>query len=504
MILVFSLINENGNELFQKFFVEKSYFSEFQFKTIFNSASKLLTIVNLTSKIDKSLYSSRIFTITNLLFHIVKYKTNFYLFITTKSYSSNEDAINYEKDYSNLVKKIDELIAQCTSNKPHFDLIQNNYFIQNTDGLLNQFNKYLNKKYEKIVQNVKRIDNIKVNNYFKKSKGKYLIVGSGSAGKSSIIAQFLSNWDQDKLKNIRPTVNKETHAHKDTLINHNFNLVDLGGQVQYTELHLKDPSLFEDVQTLIYVIDVQDTKKIDFTKNYLLDILGKLKENNERPYLSIFLHKYDPEIQSNLNYNLKEWIDWIDENIEDMDLEYSYYLTSIKDDSAREAFARTLLLTLPYWFLASTIKADLIIRSLNSLAPLFSEVKDSDMNNSDDIIRNEIFNQSILFGFAATKIIIEKWINHLINEESPISIEQENVQDIDIRFDNEKSLILMQFKCPLLTNSSYQEAIKYEGVCEITHGIITGLSRFIGLGNVELIQTQIRNKTEFCKCRISI
>jgi GTPase SAR1 family protein len=503
MILMFSLLNENGNEIYQKFYVEKSYFSDFQLKTIFNSAPKLLTIVNLTSKIDKSSYSSRIFTITNLLFRIIKFKSIFYLFITQKLFS-NEISKDIENSYSNLIKQIDELMILCTSNKPHFDLIQNNYFIQNTDGLLSQFNKYLIKSKEKIMQNIDSRNEKKVNNYYKKTKGKYLIVGTGNAGKSSILAQFLSNWDENELKNIRPTVNKEIHAHKDTLINHNFNLVDLGGQVQYTELHLKDPSIFRDVLTLIYVIDIQDTQKIDFTKAYLIDILKKLKDNGERPYVAIFLHKYDPEIQDNLNQKIKDWVNWIEITIKEFDLDYSYYLTSIKNESARESFARTLLFTLPYWFLATTIKEDLIIRSLNSLAPIFSELSNKKISDSDNIIRNELFNQSILFGFATTKIIIEKWINHLIRGITLVSSEQEKYKEVDIKFDNESAIILMQLKCPLLNNSEYEKVSEYDGVCEITHGIITGLSQFVGLGNVELKQTQIRNKTEFCKFTISI
>ena len=62
----------------------------------------------------------------------------------------------------------------------------------------------------------------------------------------------------------------------------------------------------------------------------------------------------------------------------------------------------------------------------------------------------------------------------------------------------------MQFKCPLLLSGQFNDATKYLAVCEITHGIITGLSQFIGLGSVEMTETQIRNKSSLCKFKILI
>jgi hypothetical protein len=116
--------------------------------------------------------------------------------------------INIEKDYSSLIKIIDDLIIQCTSHEPNFDIIHNNYFINNTESLIGQFNKYLFKLLNKPQNKNEFEDNQKIRSYYKKSFGKHLIVGSGNAGKSSIIVQFISNWDQDQLENIKPTFNK--------------------------------------------------------------------------------------------------------------------------------------------------------------------------------------------------------------------------------------------------------------------------------------------------------
>ena len=274
---------------FISFSSKKTYFSDIQIKTILNSTLRLLNIVELTSKTEKKKYSSRYFTITNLWIHIIKYKLFYYLFVTPTFYVSNNEPLNFENEYFTLIKQIDDLVNLCTSNSPHFELTQNNYFNINTESLLVQFNKFFVNQYTKLKSENQKLEEIKIKPSIKHKIGKYLVVGSASAGKSSIIAQFFLNWDENQLKNIRPTINKQISNFKDTLLDHNFNLIDLGGQVQYTEMHLKDPNLFADVHNLIYVIDVQDTKKVDFTKNYLMDLIQKLNHKNERLFRDLIM-----------------------------------------------------------------------------------------------------------------------------------------------------------------------------------------------------------------------
>lgn len=501
MILVFSLFNNENKEQFHKFFVEQNQLSDLQLSTIANSSVNLLNIVNSTSKINEEIYSSKVFTFTNLFFHVIKFKSYFYFFVTSKIYQLDQISIDIESDFKTLIKKIDEFVNLCTSQDPHFELNQNQYFYQKTENLLIQFNKYLIKRHPTLKAENEELQSQTIKSYFQKSFGKYLVIGSGSAGKSSIIAQFILNWDKKQIENIKPTINKEIHNFKDSLLNHNFNLVDLGGQIQYTELHLKDPSIFKDAHTLIYVIDIQDETKVDFTKKYLLDIIKKLKNLDERPYLSIFLHKFDPEKQKDLNVKIQAWIEWIESNISKMNLEYSYFLTSIKDDSAREAFARTLLFTLPYWFLTHTIKDDLIIRSFNSLSPMISKLNDNCKNEESELIENELFQQSIIFGITATKIIIKKWINHLLNKDRVVDTLEnlEEIDDIQIQFNKNEKIIKLKFACPLLKVSENNEIHNFPSVCKITHGLLTGLSQFINLGVVEMLETQIRDRSELCK-----
>lgn len=507
MILIFYILDKNKNELFKKFFVEKSYFSNLQIKTIMNTTSRLVNIVNLISKGEKVSYYSRMFTIANLWFHIIKYHHYFYVIVTPTMFIRNQKPFNMEKEYSDLIKQIEDSISQFTSRNPHFDLKQNQYFSKNVERLLNQFNIYFVKRYNKEVKYEEdKINKISKKKYIHDSKGKYLIVGPASAGKSSIIAQFFSNWSQEKLQNIRPTINKEINTFKDSLLNHSFNLVDLGGQVQYVEMHLRDPNLFLNINTLIYVIDIQDQQKMDFTKQYLLDIVEILKSTNEKPFISIFLHKFDPGLYDDMYNKVQHWIEWIDNKLGNIGLDYSYYITSIKDDSAREALARTLILTLPTWFLASSIKEDLIIRSINSLSPIIKDLDENLNNENNEMINKELFQQSTLFGFAATKIIINKWMNYLLNKQS-ISSSQDisnTIEDLVLRFNDKDSQLEIEFKCPLLLNDSYNNITNFTNVCEITHGIITGLSQFIGLGSVDMNKTQIRNKSKSCLFKIQI
>jgi hypothetical protein len=157
-----------------------------------------------------------------------------------------------------------------------------------------------------------------------------------------------------------------------------------------------------------------------------------------------------------------------------------------------------------------TIKEDLIIRSLNSLYPIISELKINKNSEDHEIIEKELFQESILFGFAATKIVINKWIKHLLSNknelEIPINSETNRAtsDQLIIKFSPKEALLNMQIKCPLLLNNEFDEINNFSSVCEITNGIITGLSQFIGLGTVSMIETQIRNKSEYCKFNISI
>ncbi len=76
-----------------------------------------------------------------------------------------------------------------------------------------------------------------------------------------------------------------------------FTRLDFGGQLQYREEYLKNPTKYiSGTDLLFYVIDAQDYDRYVETINYIDQILLFLKENQEYPPICILFHKFDPEL----------------------------------------------------------------------------------------------------------------------------------------------------------------------------------------------------------------
>jgi len=74
---------------------------------------------------------------------------------------------------------------------------------------------------------------------------------------------------------------------------------DFGGQESYRIDYLQDFSKnCEGVEKVIFVIDIQDFERYGLALQYLEDIIDRLKKENLHISLSIYLHKYDPNIKS--------------------------------------------------------------------------------------------------------------------------------------------------------------------------------------------------------------
>ena len=509
LILKFLLLNKSKSLLYFKDFVEKDYYSEFQLKTIEETYIRLLNIVEVLSKANKSQpITKKSYTITNLWINIFKSKGYFYVFITPSTFLKSGVPLNLENDFFDLIKSLESLIEQCSGTQPHFDLSMNKFFDNTVLIFIRKFNVAEITKIESLKLKETELINKSIENRFSKSlRKKYLILGVGAVGKSSIVSQFFDNWDLDQLENIKPTIFKSINNIEDNFLNHNFTLIDLGGQETYLQQHLLDDQLFLNLNTIIFVLDLQNEKKSSSTKKYFRDVLEILSLNKQKPFISVFLHKYDPELRLQMESTVEYWFNWLDSLFSEYLLPYSYYLTSIKDNSARESLARTIMLTIPNWFLALLIKKDLIYRSFNSLLPIISEVNYPTPEFNNELIREELFNSSIIFGQSITKIILQNWIAHLMKDES-YQVKLNDIADlkreIKIEFNEEAGLTELQFKCPLIEMNLDKKYTLNKDVCSITHGLLTGLCQFTGLGKVTMVETQIRHKSEFCSFTIML
>jgi len=138
---------------------------------------------------------------------------------------------------------------------------------------------------------------------------KIIFIGLDNGGKTSIVLS-LKGLNLMSLKSSNPTRGIETSNLN--INDEKFNIWDFGGQEQYRDIHLENfKNNFQEIDKIIYVIDIQDQKRYDLALEYLMKIMKKLGNQIDKIKFSFFLHKFDP--------NLKETHpDLTDEVIEDL------------------------------------------------------------------------------------------------------------------------------------------------------------------------------------------
>ena len=254
------------------------------------------------------------------------------------------------------------------------------------------------------------------------------------------------------------------------------------------------------MKTLIYVIDLIKPnleKNLDFFKK----IIQNLIFNHEKPIISLFFHKYDPSNKIGLFMNLESTLSAFMELISKelfKDFEIDYYITSIYDSTAKDALIRTMFYTLPISFLTRTIQNNLVIKAANSLYPILNDF-DRISNITDiNLIENELYTNSIPFGYEIAKVTVNDWMKYLVSKDESFKNKINQELFIDIEIETTSKDVIVCLKCPL------PEKLKqFPSICEITHGIFQGLGNYLGYSNTKLIQSEIRNKTEICKLKIS-
>ena len=124
---------------------------------------------------------------------------------------------------------------------------------------------------------------------------KILIIGLDNSGKSSIVLSIIGKMNLINYLSLDPTLgpditNFEAHDSK-------FNIWDLGGQISYREEYLENFDEFINGSSkIIFVIDIQDMQRYDLALEYLENVIKKIQQKNLDIDISIFLHKYDPDL----------------------------------------------------------------------------------------------------------------------------------------------------------------------------------------------------------------
>lgn len=137
---------------------------------------------------------------------------------------------------------------------------------------------------------------------------KIIIAGLDNAGKTSILTALNKKYNFHKdIISLAPTIRVEYQATE--FLNNQIVFWDMGGQEQYRKLYQEKQELyFTDTDLMVYIIDIQDTKRIGTSLAYLDMILHNFKKHKMDVPLIISFHKFDPEFRGN-----EEMVDQIEE-----------------------------------------------------------------------------------------------------------------------------------------------------------------------------------------------
>ena len=215
-----------------------------------------------------------------------------------------------------------------------------------TKNLMTKIEK-LKKKYPTLERTLKKtitisslVASAKENQEGLEVKGqKVLVAGLDEAGKTATLSKFGGRLGINETIATHPT--KGVVRMKFGSSNLNLILWDLGGQAQYRERYLSNPEqYFIQLDLLLYVIDVQNPERFDESLEYLDKILDSIIMLEEKPYILIFIHKFDPDIKSDPKIRLN--VELLKDNLNDLlkskdyDFDIEIYLTSIYSMISRE------------------------------------------------------------------------------------------------------------------------------------------------------------------------
>jgi len=141
-----------------------------------------------------------------------------------------------------------------------------------------------------------------LNMEIKKNKSKIIIMGLDNAGKTSIILSMQKDTNIMSFYKLKPTKGINRINFEDFATD--FNIWDFGGQEQFRDDYILDMNKHTiGAKKLIFTIDIQDKERFDLALEYFKKIIDSIKDKEESIELSIFLHKFDPNLETDKNIN---------------------------------------------------------------------------------------------------------------------------------------------------------------------------------------------------------
>ncbi|MHA1727776.1 MAG: ADP-ribosylation factor-like protein [Promethearchaeota archaeon] len=184
--------------------------------------------------------------------------------------------------------------------------------------------------------------------YLKKKETKVICVGLDNAGKTAILTGLGGKLGISKLGDLKPT--KKVERRRVSTSDLDLYIWDFGGQQEYRRNYLEKPEMyFIGTDLLIYVVDMQDPERYNESFDYLIEILDVIRLLGESPYLLAFMHKADPDILDDAEFQLNvEYVaDKLNYFLAELPYEYDIYTTSIYNFFTSEPrFSRVIKETL--------------------------------------------------------------------------------------------------------------------------------------------------------------
>jgi len=117
---------------------------------------------------------------------------------------------------------------------------------------------------------------------------KMILSGLDNAGKSSMLVVMKKMYQfEDTIHNLRPTAMIDYYNRK--FLGYSIDIWDMGGQEKFRERYLKRSMYFDELNVLIYLIDVTDTDRIHVSLQYLDQVLQILREGSYNKNEEIFV-----------------------------------------------------------------------------------------------------------------------------------------------------------------------------------------------------------------------
>jgi GTPase SAR1 family protein len=122
----------------------------------------------------------------------------------------------------------------------------------------------------------------------KKKDLKIILSGLDNAGKTSMIVALKKMYGfEEDVKKLKPTIRVDYYRRD--FLNLKLNFWDMGGQHNFREAYLRRPIYFENVNVLIYLIDIQDEMRFTESIDYLGKLLSTLEEVGYDKEIPIFI-----------------------------------------------------------------------------------------------------------------------------------------------------------------------------------------------------------------------